>query len=265
MAQKDKVLKVSFGAFSCTLEGFDDPVETLKEVTEYFRALSASDPGFGDEPKLPDTENLARLVQQDDSKSVNIRTNESGSVMLRAEDAEFVPTETEDDDLSAPLSENDKRGAGTKKRRSATGSPPKAASPTSCSASAPWSPAPKPNRAATIWPRMTLKPPGSLPDRSRKPHRKQPRPSPRALLTMRLRLRMMRLTETGMTRSCSLWAKSAQIQTTTPTPLMIRPPNPKARNQPQKMPTARKSRPRRPKPTRPSLTRRMRPTRPMIS
>lgn len=123
MAQKDKVLKVSFGAFSCTLEGFDDPVETLKEVTEYFRALSASDPGFGDEPKLPDTENLARLVQQDDSKSVNIRTNESGSVMLRAEDAEFVPTETEDDDLSAPLSENDKRGAGTKKRRSATGSP----------------------------------------------------------------------------------------------------------------------------------------------
>lgn len=115
MAQKDKVLKVSFGAFSCTLEGFDDPVETLKEVTEYFRALSASDPGFGDEPKLPDTENLARLVQQDDSKSVNIRTNESGSVMLRAEDAEFVPTETEDDDLSAPLSENDKGGAGYKK------------------------------------------------------------------------------------------------------------------------------------------------------
>jgi hypothetical protein len=98
MAQKDKVLTVSFGAFSCTLEGFDDPVETLKEVTEYFRALSVSDPGFGEEPKLPDTENLAQIVQRNDARTVDIRANDSGSILLRAEDAEFVPSDRQDDE-----------------------------------------------------------------------------------------------------------------------------------------------------------------------
>lgn len=96
MAQNDKVLTVSFGAFSCTLEGFDDPVETLKEVTEYFRALSASDPGFGDEAKLPDTENLARLIQGDDAQTVDIRANESGNILLRAEDADFDRSDAEE-------------------------------------------------------------------------------------------------------------------------------------------------------------------------
>ncbi|WP_424984733.1 hypothetical protein [Microbulbifer sp. S227A] len=91
MANNNKVLTVSYGAFSCTLEGFDDSVGTLKEITEYFRALSASDPGFGEHEMLPDTAKLARIARNNEPRPVDIRTSERGSILLRAEDAEFVP------------------------------------------------------------------------------------------------------------------------------------------------------------------------------
>lgn len=101
MANNNKVLTVSYGAFSCTLEGFDDSVGTLKEITEYFRALSASDPGFGEEPMLPDTANLARIAQSAEPRAVDIRTSDRGEILLRAEDAEFV-TDPVDEPESAP-------------------------------------------------------------------------------------------------------------------------------------------------------------------
>jgi hypothetical protein len=44
MAEPPTILRVSIGAFRCTLEGFADPVETLIEVTDYVRGLVASDP-----------------------------------------------------------------------------------------------------------------------------------------------------------------------------------------------------------------------------
>ncbi|HVG47443.1 MAG TPA: hypothetical protein VM899_04820 [Rubellimicrobium sp.] len=46
MAKTPKTLQVSFGSFSCTLEGFDDPIHAMKAVTEYLRDLSARDPAF---------------------------------------------------------------------------------------------------------------------------------------------------------------------------------------------------------------------------
>ncbi|MEY8831474.1 hypothetical protein AB9K34_24180 [Sedimentitalea sp. XS_ASV28] len=91
MANNNKVLTVSYGAFSCTLEGFDDSVGTLKEITEYFRALSASDPRFGEQEMLPDTAKLARIARNNEPRPVDIRTSERGRILLRAEDAEFVP------------------------------------------------------------------------------------------------------------------------------------------------------------------------------
>lgn len=50
MAQNGKKLTVAYGSFSCTLEGFDDGVAALKEITAHFREIAASDPAFGAQP-----------------------------------------------------------------------------------------------------------------------------------------------------------------------------------------------------------------------
>jgi len=61
MSDSGKVLTISFGAFSCTLEGFDDSFEAMKEVTGFFQELVNGDPTFGVEPSAPalgEAENL---------------------------------------------------------------------------------------------------------------------------------------------------------------------------------------------------------------
>ncbi len=50
MSDAKRILTVSYGAFSCTLDGFADPVATLRQVTEHFRDLAAQDPSFGAPP-----------------------------------------------------------------------------------------------------------------------------------------------------------------------------------------------------------------------
>jgi hypothetical protein len=50
VAGKSKKLTVSYGAFSCSLEGFEDSVDVMKSVTEFIGEIAARNPQFGTAP-----------------------------------------------------------------------------------------------------------------------------------------------------------------------------------------------------------------------
>ena len=89
MDDGNKILDVTYGTFSCRLEGFDDSVETMKTVVSFFHDLAGHDRFMDVDPLAPDMETLARLTEDQSGADVDVEGDgKKVSLRVRKDDVE---------------------------------------------------------------------------------------------------------------------------------------------------------------------------------
>ena len=115
MTVRTPTLSVTYGAFSLTLEGFDDPFATMRDVADYFRTVLAEDRAFGSLAAAPRAEALRRFAEgrfgrQVDARAagdrIHLRAGAATTGHLRAvPDADALFDENAVPDTPAPAAE----------------------------------------------------------------------------------------------------------------------------------------------------------------
>lgn len=102
-------LTVAYGAFTCTLKGYDDPVAIVQTLTEHFRALTSAEPRFALAPPPLDMAMLQQIAEAELRRQVEAGVIDAATIvdLARAspeEDASQRPPrpEPEDAELADP-------------------------------------------------------------------------------------------------------------------------------------------------------------------
>jgi hypothetical protein len=78
---RPRSLTVSYGAFSCTLEGYDNPIEIVAALSERFRAIAAAEPRFALAPPPLDIDMLRQIAEAELRRQVEAGVIDAATIV----------------------------------------------------------------------------------------------------------------------------------------------------------------------------------------